>query len=222
MQILNQKALYTFVLPGLGYTVCVHLASNQGIYNISSASCIMAIGCALMLGGFLENEIRQPESKRRLLVFVALAVAATEIGAVSYLRYKNVFWEPPIEAQTELIADGVEKNISVTPDKYEIYYSSYHEINEHIGKGQVLYLSTEPWLYLMTDNENAAPSAWPSGGADHQISQLQTYYSINPDKVAEQIFCEKYQQEALTEVFDLDHYTSVETENNHTVYRLIE
>ncbi len=222
LQLLNKKALYIFILPGLGYTMCVHLASNQGIYNISSASCIILIGCAVMLGGFLENEMQNADIRRILAATAALVIAAVEIGAVSYIRYKTVFWEPSIEEQTEYISDGVEKNIFVSIGKYEMYYNSYEEVNEYVGQGKVLYLLTEPWLYLMTENENAAPSAWPSGGADNQIEQLQVYYAINPDKKAEQIVCEKYQQETLKQVFDLESYTSVETENNHIVYRLIE
>ena len=85
-------------------------------------------------------------------------------------------------------------------------------------KGKVLYWTHSPMLYLMTDNEFAAPSAWMAGSFEEQLNILNIYYNINPDKFPTVIMCETANRRYADKLLEGRKYTVEETPNGYSFY----
>ena len=183
-------------IPGLVYTYCIHLSSNQKFYAISSAATVMTVATIVMLVGYLEGRLR--ESGKKACTYVFTVAAAALLGLQFYaeisLRYSSVFWEEGgMAAQTVRAKSGPEKGILMTKEKLEKYRTQEKNIalirkDPEIQK--VLFLSRNTRLYLSTEKEMATYSAWLSGVDKKSVKRLDTYFQLCPDKWPDAIYIE--------------------------------
>lgn len=120
-----QSLFWIVWIPGLIYTYCINLGSNQGFYAISSASTVMTIASVMTMIGFI-SELKHNTNNKILLFFSSAMVAillGLQLCSEFVLRYSSVFWEDQgMKAQTVLVDSGTEKGIFITPILYERYW----------------------------------------------------------------------------------------------------
>lgn len=190
---LARTLFFTGWLPGMLYSFCIHMASNQYYLAISSASTVSLVFSVVII--FLT--LRELMTGKVLKWFACAALAGLVIlqtGGLVSLRYDSVFWETSMEAQTEVMEVGPEKGLLVTPYKkayYESYLRDTAAFRQEDKAQSVLYLSENTWLYLAGEGIEMCPySAWLAGVNDNTIQRLIIYYDINPHKLPEVIYAE--------------------------------
>lgn len=210
-----KKIFYFIYLPGIIYSFCLHLSSNQQIFAISSASTVAAVAAAIIIFLYykeLNFSYIEKESILRLVsaIFVSY-LFIIQISAELFLRYNNVFLEPgSVDAQTVCINSGLERGILVTKERANIYNDSLTEMSiiKNTGYQKVLFLSENTWLYLLCEKEMATYSAWLSGVNDFSINRLDSYYEICTDKKPDLIYVEarysKYMQHFIAKGYKCD------------------
>lgn len=179
-------------LPGIAYSFCMNLASNNIFYAISSGASVATVATLVMMGMYL-RELRQSTAapwQKILPICILCLTLAYQIGAEGCLRYQNVYWSSGLNTQTERISEGVQKGLYVTPGYKEGYTWDLEMLKAVDGfEGeQVLYLSETTWYYLQGKGKNAAYSAWLSGVSQYTLDQLQAYYAINPQKLPDVVY----------------------------------
>ena len=184
----------TIWLPGLIYTYCIHLSSNQNFYAISSASTVMTVASVIILVCFVRNLDWTKLNARlyKAAQIVATLLLAVQVCAEISLRYTTVFWEPQgMAAQTVQAESGPECGILMTQSRYQHYRSSQRDVEvirsrEKIKK--ILFLSVDTYLYLCAEKEMATYSAWLSGINDISMQRLDTYFNLIPEKSPDGIY----------------------------------
>lgn len=179
-------------LPGIAYSFCMNLASNNIFYAISSGASVATVATLVMMGMYL-RELRQSSAapwKTVLPIGILCLTLAYQIGSEGCLRYQNVYWSSGLNTQTERISEGVQKGLYVTPGSKEGYSWDLEMLKAVDGfEGeQVLYLSETTWYYLQGKGQNAAYSAWLSGVSQYTLDQLEAYYAINPQKQPDVVY----------------------------------
>ena len=71
----------------------------------------------------------------------------------------------------------------------------------------LLVLGPDAYLYLAGTYQNSAYSAWLGGSPESGWSRLMLYYSLNPDKVSQQILVEPNYLSLISEIKADIHYT---------------
>ena len=183
-------------LPGLVYTYCINLASNQKFYAISSAATVMTVASAVILVRFVQDLDRSRFSAllhRITLIAVTLLLALQCYAEIS-LRYSSVFWEEKgMRAQTVMADSGPERGILMTPAKHKRYKTLEQDVEVIRSREEIrsiLFLSGNTYLYLSAEKEMATFSAWLSGVNDISIQRLDTYFSLFPEKTPDGIYLE--------------------------------
>ena len=176
--------------PGMFYSFCMHLSSNQFFYAIFSGSAVATVGSAILLG-MIAKECFTEERVEVLAILIGFVM----VWFISLMdvRYTNVFWDSPVEYQTEHIDQGIYRGINCSQDKMENYkeHLKEWEIVNSYHPDKVLFLSKATWLYLLGDYESSAYSAWLSGVNVSTIERLENYYELNPDKMPDVVYVEK-------------------------------
>lgn len=187
---------YAIWLPGLVYTYCIHLSSNQTFYAISSVSTVMAVASVVMLVSFV-RDLNRAERNTQLCMAALLAVVllmAVQFYAQTTMRYSSVFWERGgMAAQTVLAESGPERGILMTPAKYERYSTMEKDVKLLRAREEIrsiLFLSTDTYLYLSAEKDMASFSAWLSGVNEGSVERLETYFDLVPEKVPDGIYLE--------------------------------
>lgn len=183
------KELFYFVwIPGLVYSFCIHLCSDQASYEILSACTVCSCISVVMFLLFV-NELDNNMFSKMVKICLAILLLL-QIGFEINLRWYSVYWEDSIKTQTELIENGPDKGIYVSKERYEIYEEEINRIENYSYNGDsILYLSLNPWLYLYNDGlfENCSYSAWLASTPN----RIMEYYVINPDKIPNNIYAEE-------------------------------
>lgn len=188
-----------FWIPGMVYSFCLNLSSNQEIFAITSAGSVATAGSLLMLGMFL-SEVRGCRIKKGMKILVAALgcfILCVQLTMQTDLRYRKVFWENGIDDQTIMLEDGIQAGLYVSPARAE-EYAEMLEKTERMNLSQgtkVLFLSSNPQLYLISDCEMASYSGWLSGVNEASVSRLNDYYQLNPAKLPEVIYMELRHEE---------------------------
>ena len=185
----------TIWLPGALYTYCISLSSNQGFYAISSASTVMTVASVVMLLRFVQTlgayDVRRL-SRRAALVGTALVLLVQFYGEAR-LRYNTVFWEPGMREQTALAESGPERGILMSPERLDSYLEGERDaalIRSRPELQKLLFLSERTHLYLSTQREIAAFSAWLSKVNETSLERLERYYALCPEKLPDAIYIE--------------------------------
>lgn len=183
----NAGTIFTLLwLPGIAYSFCMNLASNNIFYAISSGASVATVATLVMMGMYL-RELRQSAAaplQKILPIGILCLTLAYQITTEACLRYQNIYWSSGLNAQTERISEGVQKGLYVTPEYQESYTRDLEmlEVVDSFHGEQVLYLSETTWYYLQGKGKNASYSAWLSGVSQYTLDQLEAYYAINPQK----------------------------------------
>lgn len=173
-------------LPGIAYSFCMNLASNNTFFAISSGASVATVATLVMMGMYL-RELRQAAAapwQKMLPIGILCLTIAYQITTESCLRQRTIYWSTALNTQTVKIQEGVQKGLYVTPEFSEAYTVDLEMLQAVDGfQGeQVLYLSETTWYYLQGAGKNAAYSAWLSGVSQYTLEQLEAYYAINPRK----------------------------------------
>lgn len=201
------KLFVLFWVPGMLYSFCLHMASNQMILAICSAASVAAFGSLMMLGIFAGELIASDEKKCAKVLGTGFACCLLLLQLVSqtHLRYTTVFWEiGGMAAQTEKIPDGFERGLYVSQNQYQQYYGARKALAplKELGGDKVLFLSEATWYYLLEDYEYATYSAWLSGVSDHTVDRLVAYYELNPEKLPDVVWAGKAREEYARKLCD--------------------
>lgn len=195
-QKLTRQLLFTVWLPGIFYSFCIHMASNQTYLAISSAMTVSLVG-SIPIIVLTARELTAPlkqKAWKALSVGILACLMALQVGGLAYLRYTSVFWEVSMEAQTEQMETGPEKGLLVTPYKKQLYEALLEDtaaFRETEKTESVLYLSEYTWLYLASEGVEMSPySAWLAGVNANTVARLTAYYEINPHKLPETVYAE--------------------------------
>lgn len=187
------RQLFTCLwIPGILYSICIHLSSNQIFITSASASTVATVGSLMMLGVFLGElwEQRHRVTFRAISVCAAGLLAVLQLVTLGYLRYHAVFWDKGMADQSQVITQGLQSGLVVSEERYAYYRASMallDEVGKHDAK-KVLYLTNSTWYYLEGDYEMATYSSWLSGPGEHTLKRLQAYYELNPEKLPDLIF----------------------------------
>ena len=185
--------LFAAWIPGMLYSFCIHMASNQYYLAISSASTVSLVASVVIIL-ITCRELLTGKVLKGLTVASLACLLALQMGGLVSLRYTSVFWESSMEGQTEVMETGPEKGLLVTPGRksyYEYLLADTAPFREEAKAASVLYLSENTWLYLASEGIEMSPySAWLAGVNDNTVERLVIYYEINPHKLPQIIYAE--------------------------------
>ncbi|MDD2957407.1 MAG: hypothetical protein PHR92_02615 [Lachnospiraceae bacterium] len=202
-----KELFYLIWIPGMLYSFCISLTSNQHFYASSSASAVAFVGSvvmAVMTAKELWQESSETDGVRRNSSSIAVSLLglllALQLGSEAVVRYHTIFWEDSVEDQTCLLTEGPEAGLYASQNK-EDFYTGFLRDTEAVrsmGKDKtVLFLTKNTWLYLCTEARCGAYSAWLSGITDLTMERLKTYYEINPEKLPDAVYAEaKFEAQA--------------------------
>ena len=180
-------------VPGMLYSFCIHLSSNQIFITAASASAVATVGTVMMLGLFA-GELWQSHpsvSQRSFSAAAAGLLAVLQLLPLGYMRYRSVFWdETCMSAPTHVLTEGVQSGLRTSGERYSYYTNSEKLLNyvRSCAPEKVLYLSYSTWYYLEGDYEMSAYSSWLAGSDGHTVNRLNAYYELNPDKLPDLVF----------------------------------
>lgn len=200
---------YGIWIPGMVYTLCIHLSSNQAFYAISSASTVPLVASVMIIaitcGEILHSDVRQV-LKSGLILSVILLVALQGYFQTQ-LRWSFLFWDTPMSDQTSVITDGPHKGLWVSPPKNEQYMANYKAAKQLKPGGTVLFFGESTYYYLFGDWRNGSFSAWMGIPGVGTFGRLEQYYRLNPDKLPDQVFIEANYEDFAANFLDSEVYT---------------
>lgn len=183
-----RRFFYGFWVPGMLYTLCIHLGSNTGYLAISSAATVPMVASVMLIALSLK-----PLFHEKAAIGLRLGVAMSILLLVLVQgywqveeRWNTIFWDHPIAEQTILLTQGPQKGLWVTPWRAEEYQGDM-EATAHLEEGgTVLFFTYKTQYYLMGSWRNGAYSAW-LGFLETVGDRLRVYYRRNPDKLPDQV-----------------------------------
>ena len=220
------RLFFSFYLPGILYSFCLNLSSNQQFYAISSASSVATIASIVILCLFASEwpSLRVPKLLRFLSTVCLCAVFLLQFKYQSELRYQSLFWAGRLSEQTGYIDEGAYKGLYVSEDREKTYADSMKQMESLAQYAQpddhVLILSQNTWYYLMIDYRIGAYSGWLSGINASTIDRLEAYYSLNPDKIPDVVWVDPGYHVAAQTFADRFHYAVQPVENGIILTRL--
>ena len=195
------KKIFALVwIPGILYSYCLNIASNQEFYAISSASSVATAGSLLMLAIYMYELFGESHGIfwKGLAASSLALILVFQLMSQMELRYRSVFWEPRgMRHLTAEATTGIEKGLVMSEDAYAGYQLGL-KVTEKISQyntDNVLYLSMNTWYYLTGTQEMATYSAWISGVNNHSLNRLAAYYEINPHKMPDIVYVEPEYEE---------------------------
>lgn len=222
-------------VPGMLYSVCIHMASTEGFLNIASVSTI-SLMASIVIAVIVGRETAEKAGFKWLKSLTVMAVAAlltVQLGAIVYTRYVSVFWESGsfgggMHTQTQTITQGVEKGIIVSKEKEKLYNDFMQDssmLRQENHPQSVMFASQHSWMYLtVPEIRMGAFSAWlpciTMEEFEHSISRQGEYVQINPDKLPQAIYAEAQYREAIQEFTARYNYTETVTQNGNYYYTL--
>lgn len=203
------KKLFLFIwLPGILYAFCVHLASNQEILAFSSGTSVSTVSSILMISIFMSDYAAKIKGQKKLIALawvITVCIIVLQISSLAYRRYTDIFWDSGIETQNSYIEHGIQTGINVSTEKYDLYYNNLSALAvlDEYHPSKVLYLSPETWKCLSRDYELSNYSAWSSSS----VQRYESYYTLNPDKLPDAVFCEPRDLNLATQFCEIFDYT---------------
>lgn len=188
---LNRPLFMCFWLPGMIYSFCINMSSNQYYLAISSASLVALVGSIVIIGLFVyklyKEEVRQgvccmaSYSLTLVILFVFILI----------LRYSFVFIDSNISLQTDMITHGPQKGIMAsTKDKndYERVYEAAGIMSEY-KPDRVLFFARDNWPYMLDSYRCGTYSPWLQNEIDdYAVGMLMAYYSMDESKKPDVIY----------------------------------
>ncbi len=188
---LIRNVFYHFWIPGILYSFCMHMTSNQRFVSVASGATVATVGSVIMLISYTAHVVASSEKRiSRLVCLASAALILFQLSSVAYQRYKYVFWDSDIEYQTVFIEGGVFDGIYASEASVKTYLSEKEVLSrlDNYEAEDVLYLDRITWYYLAKDYGISGYSAW-LGFLDDvtTIERLKLYYTLNPDKLPDAV-----------------------------------
>lgn len=200
---------YGVWVPGVVYSVCIHLSSNQRYFAICSALTVSLVASVIIIVITLKTII--PDCKPAVfkygLVGALVLLFVLQFSLELKERWNRIFWdEGGIQAQTQLIEAGTVKGIYVNQE-FESTYLANLDTASHLDlQKSLLVLGPDAYLYLSGSYRNSSYSAWLGGSPESGWNRLNLYYSLNPNKVPQQILVEPDYLRLVPEIEKNTHY----------------
>ena len=188
------RRLFLYIwLPGMIYTVLLHMSSNTQYHAICNAVIVADVAVCIMLFKVKLDKMILHKVKI-VLLFVLLSI---QISSQMYVRYNENFGTDETVYQTNLVEMGPEKGIYMSDYRFSSYTDTYEDIVSLKMKSgaKVLFLSRKTWLYLIDGSYRYATySSWLSTNPE----RLLPFYEMNEEKLPEYIFADE-------DYFDIAH-----------------
>lgn len=199
-----------FWIPGMAYSFCLHLTSNQAFYAISSASSVSLFASMAMIAVFtgeIAGEIR-PGFFKKCTAALACILLVFQLASQFELRYSSVFWESGMSKLTVSLDEGIEAGLYTSEERADSYRRGLKVIDKvkELNVRKVLFFSKSTWMYLCEDFEFATYSAWLSGVNENALARLKEYYSLHPDKTPDAAFIDLENKDMALQFSKVFHY----------------
>jgi len=184
----NHSLFSTFWVLGILYSFCSSWASTQGLYAITSASAVAAVGSIMMIVTFTEEYLAEISIRqyKYLVTTIASVLIVTQLLSQTIWRYKSVFWEKGgMAAQTEYISEGVQSGIYASKEAVSEYNEMY-ELVERLRKydaKSAVFITSDTRYYLYGEYNIGTFSAWLGERVPIALERLETYYDLNPQNL---------------------------------------
>lgn len=216
---------------GILYSMCIHFSSNQYFYVISMAAASSNIASLVFLGQLIKEMREKPDNityavwvKRFSFIFAALMIflqGAFQIAA----KAQHVFWESDPSVLTAKITKGPAKGIYTTEankQNYEQYYDDLKLALPEDYHGKVLFMTERTWMYLAADGyEYGTYSAWLAGENDFTLTRLNSFYTLNPEKIPDVIYIPKDSDWDFNKILNTAKSSGYNLSETDLSYRLI-
>lgn len=224
-----KKLFASIFILGILYAFCASYASNQYFYIISMATAITNIS-SLIFAGILLNEMKERHDNvaygkvLKSVSFVALAFIIALLGGLQIkVKANHCFWETGTpNTLTSEIQNGPAKGIYTNPVNASTYENIYADLQYYKGKklDNILILSEKTWCYLnLNDFQYGTFSAWLPEVATN-LTRLETYYSLNPEKVPVYIYIPKDSKWDFASIISVAQSKGYTLEENNVSYKL--
>ena len=207
-----KNIFYHFWLPGMLYSFCMHMASNQRFPAITSGAAVAAAGTIMMLVAYAniytERESTSPSCllHKRLIPAIAAIIILFQVTSVAWFRYNCIFEDNSVRNQTEKIEDGIYRGMIVSKSKMCQYHNALYPLTflDSYNIEKILHLDWACWYYLTDDCAFSSYSAWLGFiPPEDMIQRFEAYYSLYPDKMPDAVlatwnhdladlFCERF------------------------------
>ena len=223
------KRIFKLVwIPGAVYSFCIHLASNQGFYNISSVFTVSLMG-SIVIVVLTAAELLDKSTVNIFRLATLAAVSALllmQVLCVFYTRHQQVFWESGRQSQKILITQGPEKGILASEHRAEPYEEFMQDAQQLWGDetpDSVLYLSQDTWMYLVTEDSRMATfSPWMPGADEgemkNSMDRLDIYFQTNPEQMPDTVYALEEHHGFAAEFAQKYGYNEIQTANGNFVY----
>ena len=164
-----RELLLAVFIPGIIYSFCIHMSSNQVMYCISMAMTVTNVASMIFLGCLIAEMRETPDNityanaVRCVTLCSVAAVIALQAGVQITSKTFHVFWDSAPEQLTTEISSGPAEGILTTDGNAQAYETVYADISDFMNRenGNILFLTPRTWTYLaMNDFGYATYSAW--------------------------------------------------------------
>ena len=224
-----KKLFVSMFILGLLYGFCLSYGSNQYFYVISMASAITNLSSFIFAGVLIKEMKEKPDNVAygNLLKSASLVSMAFIIMVLGFLQIKvkstHCFWETSApDMLTAQIKNGPAKGIYTNQANATTYENLYADLQYYKSKkpDNILILSEKTWCYLNLNNFSYGTlSAWlPETTAS--LTRLETYYSVNPEKVPVYIYIPKNSKWETAGIISEAQSKGYVLEENNVSYKL--
>ncbi len=209
-------------VPGFLYTYCLNYSSNQGLYAITNAAAVPAFASILIVIIFIRSMNQHPARMKNMAILSVMILLTTQICCEISLRYHNVFWENGIKEQKHAADSGPEKDILMTEVHRKTYTNLLQELDPVRKDKQIrsiLFLTTDPMLYLLTEKEVGAFSTWLPGSLDFSLDRLDLFYELHPEKIPDAVYIPYTANAYIAHFEEMGYQTSMTSDNNYLLHK---
>lgn len=182
--------VFLFVMLGaIVYSVCIHFASNQGIYVISMIMTIANIGSILLLKNVWPQ--KGAGASARVCRAAICLLFVVQFGMMTYTKANHMFWSTSdVSELTQTIQEGPYKGLRVTEETEKQYLSELERLEPMKGMtGSVMYAGGRPWYYLATPSlQIGAYCPWTEPGNQNVAVRTLLYCGGDVDRLPDYVF----------------------------------
>ena len=193
----RRRFLMLSFLPGMLYSVCADLASNNSFFIITSVSVVSMPASFLFVFQLLREILFSPSPRGRIYrgfglfsCFLAVLFIAALSAAMIWGRMDNCFRGGSPREMSAVFQYGSQKGVHDTPERvaaYDSLYESLEHMRSHPGEN-VLYWSGNSFHYLEDGKRCSSYSMWLTDDGSYNLSQLESYWSLFPEKIPDCVF----------------------------------
>jgi len=206
-----RRLFFMVWLPGLFYTVCLHMSSNLDFGAISSAASIPSVASVIIAVIYIREEFSTGDL-RKISIAVFAALIAFQLSVETYMRITYIFSENTLSNMTDTADKGAMKGLISTGNRIFYYEVMLYELKPLIESDadKVLIMSPESWMYLEVDKAIGSYTCWSPLIDDYTVDLLEEYYGMYPDMKPDMIYVEPYYTDLVPRLASLG-YTEQKT-----------